>query len=486
MLCQGVTIALWGAVVSVQCLRWVTGGRGAAEAFGEPSASRPTTLDVPPNAAESSAAGPLLETLERKAFDYFWQEADPKSGLVKDRASNAVPDDYTVASLAATGFGLAALPVGVERGWITRAQGQERARTTLRFARDRLAHQHGWLYHFVDFRTGQRVWSCEVSTIDTALFMAGTLVAGRYFRGTEVAKLADGLYRRLDFDWMRTDGGAKPREKTIVHGWTPEKGFLSGRWDHYDECMILYLLGLGSPAHPLPAASWEAWTRREVVYGEYRGLALDLPLFVHQFSHAFVDFRGKRDRTGFEPWVNSVTATRMNQAFCVAHARRFPAYGPRSWGLSACDGPDGYRAYAPAEGQDDGTLAPWAVVASVPFDPDLCLSTLAAMKRAYDDRLWGRYGFADAYNLGRNWWDKDVIGIDMGAALLMIENHRTGLIWRQFMAIPAIQRALKQAGFQTAGVRRSPPGAMAARRAVQKRKPSPRSRPSVAIARRPV
>jgi hypothetical protein len=417
-------------------------------------------------------ASALLETLERKAFDYFWRETPPETELVKDRARNAGPDTYTVASLAATGFGLAALPVGVERGWISRAQGEERARQTLTFVRDRLANEHGWLYHFVDARSGERVWSCELSSIDTGLFLAGAILAGRYFRGTPVARVADQLYRRVDFTWMLTDGGAKPREQRLSMGWTPEKGFLASRWGSYDELMILYLLGLGSPAHPLPAASWDAWARPEVSYQGYRGVALDLPLFVHQFSHAFVDFHGKKDRRGFDPWQNSVTATRMNRDFCLAHAGRFPGYSARSWGLSACDGPDGYRAYAPAEGQHDGTVAPWAVAASVPFAPELCLPALTAMRQDHGDRLWGRYGFADSYNLGRNWFDPDVIGIDLGAALLMIENHRSGLIWKQFMAIPAIRTAMQRAGFAAA--------------AGQNRMPSPRTRPLVARARRPV
>lgn len=428
------------------------------------------TAEMPAVPRDPSDARDLLDTLEQRAFDYFWREASPETGLVKDRASNLGADDYTVASLAATGFGLAAVTIGVERGWVTRAQGEERERTALRFARDRLAHQHGWFYHFVDVRTGERVWSSEVSTIDTGLFMAGALMAGRYFRGTEVARLVDGLYRRLDFDWMRTDGGAKPEEKLLVHGWTPEHGFLKNRWGSYDELMILYLLGLGSPAHPLPAASWDAWARPVVTYRGYRGVALDLPLFVHQFSQAFVDFRGQRDRRGFEPWENSVVATRMNQSFCAAHADRFPGYGPRSWGLSACDGPDGYRAYAPAEGDHDGTIAPWAVAASVPLDPALCLPALLAMRRDRGDRPWGRYGFTDAYNVGRDWWDKDVIGIDVGAALLMIENHRSGFVWRQFMAIPAIQRAMKQAGFTRAKPRESQPSR-------RDRSPAPRSSP---------
>jgi hypothetical protein len=181
-------------------------------------------------------------------------------------------------------------------------------------------------------------------------------------------------------------------------------------------------------------------------YGEYRGVALDLPLFVHQYSHAFVDFRGRRDRGGFEPWQNSVVATRMNRQFCIDHGDRFRGYEPDSWGLSACDGPDGYRAFAPKAGRHDGTITPWVVAASLPFAPDICLPALAATRG--EDDLWGRYGFADAFNRDRGWVDPDVIGIDLGAALLMIENHRSGRVWKHFMAQPAIRTALRRAGLE--------------------------------------
>lgn len=401
----------------------------------------------PSPATRASETTQLLDELQRRAVEFFWREADPRTGLIKDRANNSGPDEYTVSSIASTGFGLAALGIGEKRGWLPRRAAAERARRTLSFFRDRMTQQHGWFYHFVDRRTGERVWNCEVSTIDTALFVAGALVAGRAFPGGEVPRLADDIYRRIDFNWMRTDGGTKPNELTICHGWKPETGFLPNRWDHYDELMILYLLGLGSPTHPLPAASWNAWTRPVQEYGPYRGVQLELPLFVHQYSHAYVNFRGLRDRRGFDPWANSVTATRMNRHFCIDHAGEFKTYGPLLWGLSACDGPDGYRAYAPKTGCHDGTVSPWAVAGSLPFAPEICLPTLAAMRKAEGGKLWGRYGFADAYNRDRNWQAPDVIGIDLGAALLMIENYRTGWVWKRFGELPAIRRALRRAGF---------------------------------------
>lgn len=391
----------------------------------------------------------LLDSLQRKAVEFFWREAPPETGQVKDRAKNTGTDTYTVSSIASTGFALAALGIGAERGWIPRKQAEARVVKTLRFLRHRMPHEHGWFYHFVDMRTGERVWKCELSSIDTALLVAGAIVAGGYFPKGEAPRLVDQIYRRIDFPWMLTDGGKKPGERTLSMGWKPESGFLTSRWDHYCELMLLYLLGLGSPTHPIPAACWGAWRRPETTYGEYRGVALDLPLFVHQYSHAFVDFRGMRDRTGFEPWKNSVVATRMNRQFCIDESPKYRGYGPLSWGLSASDGPDGYRAFAPKPGQHDGTITPWVVAASLPLAPDICLPTLAAMRKEED--LWGRYGFTDAFNRDRNWIDPDVIGIDLGAALLMIENHRTGRVWKHFMANPAMRKGLQRAGLGRSG-----------------------------------
>jgi hypothetical protein len=400
--------------------------------------------DTTTGAQKSGSSPELLDALAQRCVTYFWKEAHPRTGLVKDRAKNTGTDHTTVASIAATGFGLTGLAIGAERGWLPQDEAKARAARTLRFLLGQMPNRHGWYYHFVDYRTGERVWKCELSSIDTALLVAGALAAGRAFYGTEVTRLAERLYRQVDFRWMLTDGGRKPREKTLCMGWKPETGFLQSRWTSYDELMILYLLGLGSPTHPLPAESWYAWKRPVHTYGAYRGVALDLPLFVHQYSHAFVDFRGLRDRRGFDPWQNSVTATRMNRRFCIDHAAQYRGYGPLSWGLSACDGPDGYRAYAPAQGQHDGTITPWAVAASLPFAPDLCLPALRVMRS--QTSLWGRYGFPDAFNRDRDWQDPDVIGIDLGAALLMIENHRSGWVWKRFSAHPSIRRALRRAG----------------------------------------
>lgn len=413
---------------------------------------------APPRARTNQTGDPttakpaeLLALVQRKAFDYFWFEAHPKTGLVKDRAGNARGDDYAVASIAATGFGLAALAVGVERGWVERASGEERALRTLRFIHQHLAHEHGWFYHFIDWKTGQRVWNCEVSSIDSALFIAGALLAGQCFGG-EIQAEAQALYARMDFHWMLTDGGARPDERLIGHGWKPESGFLKSRWDQYSEHLLLNLLALGSPTHPVPETCWDAWERNQGEYAGHKTFACG-PLFTHQYSQAFVDFRGQRDRLGHDYFDSAVQATLANRQFCIDQAGRWKTYGPNVWGLSACDKPGGgYEAYGAPPGRivQDGTVAPWATVAAITATPELALEAIGHMHNQYGARLWGRYGFSNGFNVDRDWFAADVIGIDLGAALLLIENHQTGFVWRQFMAIPHIQQAMHKAGFQPA------------------------------------
>ncbi len=400
-----------------------------------------------PVGAEATGTN-LLSDLQRRALEFFWFEAHPHTGLVKDRAGNTRGDDYHVASLASTGFGLAALPVGVEHGWIRREQAERRALVTLKFVREKLTHEHGWLYHFVDWSSGKRVWNCEISTIDTALFLGGALLAGEYFGG-EVKSQADGLYGRVDFQWMLTDGGAKPNEKLLCHGWKPESGFLRARWDTYSEHLLLNLLALGSPTHPIPAECWDAWRRNVGEYKDFKTFACG-PLFTHQYSQAFVDFRGRRDRKGFDYFESAVQATKANRQFCLDQSGRFKTYGPNVWGLSACDRPGGgYEAYGAPPGTvvQDGTVAPWVTVAAVAFTPQPALDAIQFMHDEYRTKLWGRYGFSNGFNLDKNWFADDVIGIDLGAAVLLIENQCTGKPWRWFMRIPEIKRGMQAAGF---------------------------------------
>ncbi|MCS7309697.1 MAG: glucoamylase family protein [Armatimonadota bacterium] len=398
----------------------------------------------------------LMHEVQKRAWQFFWNESHPQTGLTKDRANNFREDEYTVSSLASTGYALAANAVAVQRGWLERKQAERRALRTLRFVLDDMFHFHGWLYHFVDWRDGKRVWNCEVSTIDTALFLAGALLAAELFQG-EVARLVDRFYRRLDFEVMRTDGGSKPDEMRFTHGWRPEEGFLKNRWDYYCEHIILYILALGAPHQQMPERMWSAWGRPQVDYrGRYPHL-LGGPLFVHQMSHHYIDLRGRRDRLGWDYWVSSVNATLANRQYCIDQRERFKTFDTHVWGITASDGPDGYRGYAPFGIGDpsDGTVAPTAPIGSVIFTPNEALRAMQTMYDRYGQRIWGRYGFSNAFNVDRDWWDQDVIGIDLGMALLAIENYRTGNVWRLFLRRPEVQRGTQRAGLRV--TREKPP-----------------------------
>ncbi len=413
-----------------------------------PAALVPNAL--PKKAADFGKADEkFLDEVQHKAFLYFWEQTDPVTGLTKDRAGNFAEGDRGIASMAATGFGLTALTIGQERGWISREQAYGRALTTLRQLRDRQAHEHGWFHHFVDAATGMPLASSEVSSIDTALLLAGALTAGRHFAGTEVDRLAREIYERVDFPWMMTDGGAKPESRTLSMGWTP-KGFIAARWDDYSEHQILYLLGLGSPTHPLPAAAWRAWKRPD--HGPLTQASG--PLFTHQYSQLWLDLRGWNDK-GQDYFANSVEATLAHRAAAIAEAKAHKTYGPNCWGWTACDGPEGYKAYGdyPGAPQHDGTVAPSAAGGSMAFTPELSLAALRYMKETYGDRIWGRYGFSDAFNADPRWKERfnagdlwrspDALGIDQGAILLAIENARNGGVWGKFMATDHARRAFE-------------------------------------------
>ncbi len=389
----------------------------------------------------------FLNELQHRAFLYFWEQTEPLTGLTKDRAGNFADGDRGVASMAATGFGLTALTIGESRGWISREQAYARALTTLRHLRLRQEHVQGWFHHFVDAASGKPLASSEVSSIDMALLLAGALTVGGHFAGTEVERLAREIYERVDFPWMMTDGGAMPESRTLAMGWTP-KGFIAARWDAYSEHHILYMLGLGSPTHPLPAASWRAWKRPE---GGPLTQASG-PLFTHQYSQFWLDLRGWKDE-GQDYFAKSVEATLAHRDAAIAAQKAHPTYGPNCWGWTACDGPEGYQAYGayPGAPRHDGTIAPAAAGGSAAFTPELSVAALRFMKERYGDRIWGRYGFADAFNADPRWRERfnvdglwrspDAVGIDQGAILLAVENARTGGVWRTFMDSEHARRA---------------------------------------------
>ena len=393
----------------------------------------------------------FLEDMSRRAFRYFREQADPSTGLVRDRArTDGSPPDGThrdVTSIAATGFGLTALCIAAERRWVPAAEARERVRATLRFFAARATHEHGWFYHWMDARTGERRWQSEVSSIDTALLLAGVLTARQKFSGdAEIVRLATLIYERVDFPWMLAG-----HPTLLSHGWRPETGFIKYRWDAYSEHLILYLLGVGSPTHPITPRSWLAWRRERITYAGYTYITGG-PLFIHQYSHAWVDLRGRREShypfTDF--FQNSVAATRAHRAFCLSLAREFPGYTEDVWGITASDSAKGYLAWGgpPRDPAIDGTVVPCAAGGSLMFTPDISLPALRAMREKYGASIYGRYGFTDAFNPNNGWVNPDVIGINLGIMLLSAENARTGDVWRWFMRNREMPRAMRLVGLR--------------------------------------
>lgn len=416
-----------------------------------------------------------LDELQRNTFGYFLKETNTDNGLVPD---NTRQD--SAASIAAIGFALTAYTVGVERGWVTRAEAIERTLVTLRFfrnspqgeARDATGYK-GFYYHFLDMRTGRRAHKSEVSTIDTTFLLAGALSSGMYFdRDTpeeeEIRALAGALYARADWRWAQ-NGGVK-----VSHGWKPETGFIRYTWDGYCEALILYVLALGSPTHPLPAESYAAWLdsyKWKKLYGHeflYAG-----PLFIHQFSHIWIDFRGIQDEymraRGIDYFENSRRATYVQQQYAIRNPKKFKGYGKYIWGITASDGPgpatrkvngverkfDAYRARGVPYGFDDGTLAPWAVAASLPFAPDLVLPSIKHFDETYP-QMTSEYGFKCSYNPtfpsgakenGSGWISQGYYGLDQGPIVMMAENYRTNFPWRLMRGCPALRLGLTRAGF---------------------------------------
>jgi hypothetical protein len=404
-----------------------------------------------PNAPERTPTTDeqLLQELQRRAVLYFWEKADPGTGLVNDRAKNFGPDDYTAASTAATGYGLAALPIAVEHGWLDRNDAAARARTTLRFLLT-MPHQHGWMFHFIDRRNGQRLWKSEFSSIDTALLVAGAIVCGQYFARdqatSDISVLADALYRRIDWWWMLTNDGARPDKRVLSHGWRPETGFITYDYGAYSEAILLYLLGLGAPINPLPEGTWDAIARPLQSYAGTESLKGG-PIFIHQMPSGYFYFRNQRDKLGFDYWVSSTNAMKIHRQYCLDRAAEVQTYAQGFWGLNASDGPDGYAAYGALDSREDGTVSPTGAISSITFVPTLALSIARLLYDKLGHPFWGDFGFANAFNIDRNWFDSEVIGIDLGMELLSIENHQTGLIWTLMDSFYATGPAHRAAGF---------------------------------------
>jgi hypothetical protein len=390
----------------------------------------------------------LLNEIQRRAFLYFWETADSETGLVNDRAGNFADDSYTVASITSTGYGLAALPIAVERGWVGAEDAMARAGSTLRFLLS-MPNERGWMMHFVDKRSGAQAWESETSSIDTALLIAGAWVCGEYFGpNSPVAEMADLLYRRIDWWWMLTNNGNQPEKRVLSHGWRPVSGFIQYDYGAYSEAILLILLGLGAGANPLPVKCWQAIQRPIYAYGGIESLRAG-PIFIHQMPAGYFDFRGQRDRLGFDYWVSSIGAVRIDRKYCADHSFERKTYQAGFWGLNASDGPDGYAAYGAYDAREDGTVSPTGAIASISLEPGPAIETAQALYKKQGKALWGRYGFANAFNLDRTWVSPDVIGIDLGMALLSIENYRTGLIWELTGRFQSVTRGLAAAGFHS-------------------------------------
>ncbi len=405
-------------------------------------------LAAPPPAPSPA---PTLETVQHQAFDFFWKESDPTTGLTKDRAQNLgdAPDTHTIASTAATGYALAALPIGVSHGWISSSQGYARALLTLRFIHDNLPNEHGFYYHFLDKSTGARQWNSELSSIDTALLLLGARVAGDYWPGTEAQRLADDLTDRADWLWMQRGDPATPPEPAISMGWRPEAGWINNRWRGYSEASYLYWLAMGSRTYPVSPATWDAWTVEPATLEGYPVFGGAKPLFMAQMAPGFYDVRGQRDRQGRDWWTAWRNTHQADYVYCRRNAIGSKTYAEGFWGISANDQPPpvGYGANWPAPGHDDGTVSPTAMLASVIFTPGPANIALKNIWLKHGPQLWGRYGFSNAFNVDKGWYDTDVVGIDLGMMLLATENARTGLIWHLTRTDPVFQRGLSAAGF---------------------------------------
>jgi hypothetical protein len=386
----------------------------------------------------------LLQELEAANFRYFWEQTNPDTGIVRDRCNVRTPDKNDLGSIAATGFGLTAICIGEKRGFVSHEEARDRVLKTLRFHWDKLPNHRGFYYHWANINTGERLWDSEVSSIDTAILLCGILTCKQHFEHSEISTLASDIFSRVDWSWLSEDTSILP------HGWRPESGFLQYKWDNYSEMMMMYLLGLGSETHPLPTESWDAWKRTTFEYDDIRYIGSFAPLFVHQYSQAWFDFRGKHDKYT-DYFRNSTIATDVHRRFCIDLAGQFSDYSDDLWGITASDSAQGYVVWGgpPSTGPIDGSVVPCAAGGSLPFLPDASMRVLRTMKDRYGNGAWCPYGFVDAFNPLTNWYDHDVIGIDTGITMVMVENARSGFVWSTFMKNPEALRGMARAGFQS-------------------------------------
>jgi hypothetical protein len=432
----------------------------------------------------------FYEDIEQRTFRFFWETVNRANGLVPDRWPTP-----SFCSIAAVGFALTAYPIGVERGWCTRADARDLTLTTLRFFWNApqgpeptgTSGYKGFFYHFLDMKSGLRFREVELSSVDTTILLMGVLFAGQYFDRDdpgerEIRRLSQALYARANWNVFRSDGRAP-----ISMGWHPESGLIPANWVGYNEGMFVNILAIGAPVHPVPPSVWGEWTRPYPQFWRGEGPTRRLgfaPLFGHQYSHIWIDFRGIRDAAmrsaGFDYFENSRRETYAHRAWCAANPMRWEGYSERIWGLTACDGPGafklpykgeqrsffGYAARGPLnepDGRDDGTIAPTAALGSLPFAPEIVIPCAEALLKDHGSRIYSRYGFLDSFNPSftytnakvedgsvhprHGWVARDYLGIDQGPILLQAANHRDEFVWRHMRQVPAIRRGLKLAGF---------------------------------------
>lgn len=405
----------------------------------------PALISARPGAILTAEDDALLEDLQRASFQFFVEQTHPVTGLVRDRARADGSPSEGKASIAASGFALSSWALATHRGWVERDAALERVRLMLRFLADKAPRRHGFYYHFMEMDTGERAWKCELSSIDTALFVAGAIIAREYFLDPEITELVNRIVNEIDWQWFLNGG------KTVSMGWHDESGFSRYRWRIYSEHMMMSILGMGAPQNALPLDYWRAWGRQPA--GSYAGFHFiqGPPLFIHQFAHAYVDFRDRRDAFA-DYYRNSILATLAQRQFSIDLRSEFPSWGERLWGVTASDSASGYKAWGgPPRTAEyntlDGTIVPCAAAGSVPFAPYETMMVLQHIRTVYGDRVWKRYGFVDAFNPETGWVNPDVIGIDLGITIMQAENARTGFFWALFMRTPEVQRAFSRAGF---------------------------------------
>lgn len=391
--------------------------------------------------SEPGAGEDLLDELERRGCLYFYEMADPLTGMVRDRAVPDQPYAPGASSIAATGFGLSALCIADQRRYLHHEIARARVRRTLEFLCEGAEHEHGFFYHFLESSTGKRIWKSEASSVDTAWLLCGVLHAKAYWNDPQITKLASTLLEQADWRWMLNGG------HLLSHGWVPESGFLPYRWDAYSELLAMYLLALSSETYPIPAASWNAWKRPMRDFQGIFYIDANAPLFVHQYSHAWFDFRNRQDAYA-DYFHNSQRATQAHRLYCMTLSKEYPWYGPDMWGVTASDSPHGYRVWGSFSHPPDGTLVPCAAGGSIAFLPQTCGAVLQNMKDQYGDHVWCRYGFRDAFHPKTGWYSPDVIGIDLGIMVLMAENLRGASVWDAVMSTPESKRGMHSAGLR--------------------------------------